>query len=221
MNRPKIIEFLDAEDESVAGITIAEARKHLEDPTYGDSDLDPLDDEQILGFVAGAVQHCEEFLGLTLRPTLLEIALDDFPRTRCYGGVPRRTGSVLLPWGPLRRIVLAGYGGDVDSSDFVPLDPLTDFILDSHNTPAQLFAGAGGWPYVTPLINSVRVQYEAGYGVDSDFSMPLPPLIRSAILLATGEFYANRENAGDVELFEIPQNVKKILRPLRVRLGMA
>ena len=80
---PKVITPPDVEP-----ITLEQARAHLEAASYGDSDGDPideLDDLMIMGLVAAAREHCEDFLGLSLSPRVLEIALDNFPSTTVEG----------------------------------------------------------------------------------------------------------------------------------------
>ncbi len=64
-------------------ITVAEARAHLEAPSYGDSDVDPIDDDMIEVFIGAAREYCEGYLGLSLTTRTLEVALDEFPALLC------------------------------------------------------------------------------------------------------------------------------------------
>lgn len=212
---PRIIEILGDEP-----LTIAQCRKHLEAPEYGDSELDPLDDAQIEDMLATAREHCEDFLGLSLTTRVLEIALDEFPaqhwhRRRPPHGRPIGGLAVELPDGPVRQVLSVSWGDESDNE-------LNDdaFTLDLYRAPAAITPVAGSWPVVTRATNAVKVRYLAGYGVDSDGGQPVPHVLRSAILLVLGELYANRENAGDVQLFEIPTSAQALMRPRRVRLGM-
>ena len=199
---PKVIVAPDAEP-----ITVAEARVHLEAQAYEDSDVDPLDDAMIEAMLGAARESCEAFLGLSLATKTLEIALDTFPDD----GEP-----VDLPFGPVREILSASWGDESDQE----LD-VADFVLDNYRSPNQMRQTAG-WPSVTSSPNSIKVRYLAGYGVDSDGGEVLPKAIRTAILLLTGHYFANREavNIGNITS-ELPWGVEALLRPLRVRLGMA
>ena len=70
---------------TVEPLTVAECRAHLEAQAYEDSDVDPIDDAMIDGWLAAAREHCENFLGLSLATRTLEIALDSFPTTLANG----------------------------------------------------------------------------------------------------------------------------------------
>jgi hypothetical protein len=62
-----------------------------------------------------------------------------------------------------------------------------------------------------------------GYGDDSD-SEPLPFEAKAAILLIVGHLYENREEVvehSNQTLLNIPTGAEALLRPLRVRMGMA
>lgn len=200
--KTKVIETIGEEP-----ISIGDCRAHLEQMTYGDSDIDPVDDALILDKLATARQNCETFLGLSLVTKIIEGALDSFPG-RCDDP------AIELPWGPVREVLSFSYG---DASDALALTP-DDYVLDDYSAPARL---TGTWPTVTAATNTVKIRYLAGYGVDSDGGEQIPPAIRGAILLTLGELFANRENAVDVALHEIPTSAESLLRPLRVRLGMA
>lgn len=200
---PKIIEAPLAEP-----ITVEEARSHLEAPAYNDSDVDPVDDTMIEGWLAAAREHCESFLGLSLSTRTLEIALDVFPTAKDIGGL-----AIDLPMGPVRDVLSVSWG---DGSDEEMANDA--FILDSYRRPNQLKPIDITWPVIVSATNAVKVRYLAGYGVDSDGGEPLPKAIRAAILLMLGHLYEHRGDEGDAVL---PPAVQNLLRPLRVRLGMA
>lgn len=207
---PKIIGPLGDEP-----LTIAECRQHIEAQPYGDSELDPLDDAQIGGMLAAAREHCENFLGLSLSTRVLEIALDEFPKRRRHPH-QHRDLAIELPMGPVRQILSVSWGGESD-------DEMNDdtFTLDDYSRPARVVPVAAAWPTVARATNAVKVRYLAGYGVDSDGGEALPKAIRAAILLVVGHLFANREDAADVALTSLPINAEALMRPMRVRLGMA
>lgn len=222
---PKIIAVEGAEP-----VTLADARAHLEAQAYNDSDVDPIDDAMIEGWIAAAREHCEDFLGLSLITKTLEIALDKFPVSTDTGGM-----AIDLPGGPVREILqIMVPPPDVEfTSDDVDSDTASDepvwadgqvnpdqYALDDYRQPNQV-KPVTAWPVVTAATNAVKVRYLAGYGVNSDGGTALPATIRAAVLLVIGHLYLNREATTDKAMATLPLGVESLLRPKRVRLGMA
>lgn len=216
------------EQPEVEPITVAEARAHCESAAYGDSDVDPQDDAMFEAWITAAREHCEDFLGLSLATKVLEVALDSFPTVRDDGST-----AIELPGGPVRQIVqIMITAPDADAgSDDVDSDALAGekvyadgqvhpavYALDAHR--ARLYP-VSNWPAVTAAPNAVRIRYLAGYGVDSDGGEELPKVIRAALLLVIGHLYANRESTTAQTMAVLPMGVEAMLRPRRVRLGMA
>jgi uncharacterized phiE125 gp8 family phage protein len=195
---PRIIE-----DVAVEPITVTEARAHLEAQPYEDSDVDPVDDTMIEGWISAARELCEQFVGLSLATKTLEIALDTFPDDG---------EAVDLPFGPVREVYSVSWGDESDTEMAA-----ADYTLDNYRKPNQLRV-ASAWPTVTESPNVVKIRYLAGYGVDSDGGEALPKLCRAAILLTLGYLYQHR---GDDTEAALPKDAEYLLRPLRVRLGMA
>lgn len=212
---PKVITPPDAEP-----ITLEQARAHLEAVQYGDSDGDPIDeidDLMIMGLVAAAREHCEDFLGLSLSPRVLEIALDNFPSTQVEG----RT-YIELPMGPVSEIVsitTPDASGDSDDTDADPMEE-SDYVLDDFSVPARVVPVAG-WPSMISGTNAIRIRYAAGYAIDSDGVSEIPATFRAAMLLVLGHLYANREENTEKAMTSLPLGVEALLRPRRVLLGMA
>lgn len=209
-------------------ITVADARAHCEAAAYEDSDVDPQDDTMFEGWIAAAREHCEDYLGLSLATKTLEVALDSWPTVRADGGT-----AIYLPGGPVREIVSVFVPAlDEDAtSDDVDSDELHDetvyadgqvhpsvYSLDAHRSRIYPVTA---WPSVTTATNAVRIRYLAGYGVDSDGGEALPKVIRAAMLLVIGHLYANRESTTEKAMATLPMGVESLLRPRRVRLGMA
>ena len=221
---PKIID-----DVTVEPITLEEARAHLEAQAYEDSDVDPIDDAMIEGWISAAREFCEDFTGLTFATKTLEIAIDRWPTVALDGST-----QVELPGGPVREIIeimistSADYtSDDVDSDVAAGEDVYADgqvnpdlYLLDTHRQPPRI-TPVTSWPVVTEATNAIRIRYLAGYGVDSDGGEALPKVMRAALLLVLGHLYANRESTTDKVLQEVPMGVTSLLRPRRVRLGMA
>lgn len=196
----------------VEPLTIEECRSHLEAAIYGDTTQDDLDDAQIAGYLAAAREHCEQFLGLSLSQRVLEIELDAFPNETDDG-----TDEIELPFGPV--ISIQGVDPDGSSSSSSTDDPLApdSYRLDDFSNPNRLLP-VSEWPTGGP----VRIRYLAGYGVDTDNDgVAIPYAIRAAILLMLAHLYANREAVTEKAMTEMPLGVEALLRPHRVRLGMA
>lgn len=188
-------------------LTIDECRQHLNVQPY-EIDSDGVgthpDDAQIMAMLSAARAYCENFLGLSIAQRTYELTLDQFP-----------VGPISVTLSPLVTVesVTVGEGSDA------LLDPET-YLVDDYSVPALLLP-LPVWPSVTAATNLIRIRYVAGYGSGSD-DVPLPWEIRAAMLLMLGHFYANREavNIGNITS-DIPFGVDALLRPLRVRLGMA
>jgi uncharacterized phiE125 gp8 family phage protein len=211
-------------------VTLAEARAHLEAQAYEDSDVDPIDDAMIEAWITAAREYCEQFLGLALATQVLEIALDSFPTSTDLDGV-----AIDLPMGPVREIIQVmvpppeiEYTSDDVDSDSAADEPIWAdgevnpdlYVLDNYRRPNQIKPVAS-WPVITAASNAVKIRYLAGYGVDSDGGEALPKAIRAALLLMLGHLYAHRESVSPDSLMAIPLGVESLLRPHRVRLGMA
>lgn len=206
-------------------ISIDEARSHLEAPAYEDSDVDPIDDTMIEGWLGAARELCEQFLGLSLATQTLEYALDGFPTVELNGST-----AIDLPMGPVREILqvmtpaVEGFtSDDVDSDSSVDSPVYADgelnpdqYSLDDYSKPHRLVP-VSGWPAITASTNAIKIRYIAGYAADSDGGDVMPRAARAAILVTLAHLYAHR---GDEDV-DLPPAAESLLRPLRVRLGMA
>ena len=220
----KIIE--DSADEP---LTIVECRSHLNVYAY-DTDSDNVayhpDDDMILAMLASAREMCENFMGRAIKRRKYELALDQFPFSNPQYAYPYNaqpdvaglTGAIELPWAPLVTVLSINVG---DDSDALMVED-TDYLVDDYSTPARIVP-VSTWPSVTSSLNQIKIQYIAGYGVDSDGNKPLPYAIRSAIMLTLGTLYANRENEviATGAALKLSSGVESMLRPYRIRLGMA
>jgi len=187
-------------------ITVDDARAHLEAARYGDTELDATDDEMIEAWIQTAREHCEDFLGLSLAVRTLEIALDTFPDDGA---------AIVLPMGPVIDVTSVSWGDDSDSE----MDA-DEYVLDDYSVPHCL-KPVTAWPSVTSAPNAVKVRYLAGYGDTTDGAEPLPAVFRSAMLLVIGHLYENRSESTEKAMSSLPLGVQALLRPRRVRLGMA
>jgi len=203
---PKII--VDATSEPV---TLIEARLQCRvdpiDSLDSDGNGTHPDDDLLEALITAARQYCENFLGLTLTPKTLEIALDEWPTDD--------DGIIELPMGPVSSIVSINVGTSSDSL----MDP-DDYVLDDFSVPNRLVP-ATTWTAITAETNTIRIIYTVGYdGPNSSDGPALPKTIVQAMKLLIADWYKHREDtdAGDER---IPNGVLSLLRPHRIRLGMA
>lgn len=188
-------------------LTLEECRAHLRVQPYevdsNDSGTHP-DDDLIMAMQGAARAHCENFLGMSISQKMYELSLDQFP-----------SGPITMPVSPLMSVesVTVGEGSDALLDD-------TAYTVDHFSVPERLLP-VTVWPTVTAAPNLIRIRFVAGYGDGSD-AEPLPPEIRAAMLLMLGHLYEHREavNIGSAPN-ELPLGVEALLRPRRVRLGMA
>lgn len=188
--------------------TIEECRAQCEVVPYdedSDGNLSHPDDDLILGFLDAAVAHAEAFTGLSIAIRTYEVALDTFPL---------RSGAIEIPNPPLLTIEAFTTGDGTDIAEVT-----TDFLVDDYSQPARL-RPVGSWPSVTESPNTIRIRYTAGYMLDSD-GLGIPKNIKQAIMLTMADWYNNREDSNDKQTFTLTNGAEAILRPMRIRLGMA
>ena len=191
-------------------LTIDECRLHLRvDPLEIDSDdvgTHP-DDELIMALQTAAREHCEAFLGLSLLPYTYEVALSSFPADN--------DGAIELPMGPVTGIVSVTVGTESDAL----MDP-EGYVLDDFSVPNRLLPVGGSWASAVDSTNAIRIIYTAGYEADISDGQTIPKTIVQAIKLLLADWYKHREDT-DINDVQIPNGVLSLLRPHRIRLGMA
>ncbi len=194
-------------------ITLAQAWAHLHIDTDGSP---PASDEdywlQYIGIPA-ARDWCEQWLGASIAPRILEYAAYSFP-----------SDSFLLPFGPVLDIVSIKYN-DTDGA-LQTMDP-ADYELDNFTRQNQVrLVYAGSWPSARSSPNAVKVRYTAGYSLagDSPQVNVMPDGIRIGLLLMLGHLNSNRENSiggSSMTIETIPDGAKSFLEGYRRRLSMA
>jgi len=188
--------------------TIEECRAQCEVvPIDVDSDGEGThpDDDLLLAYLDAAVEAAENFLGLSLAVRTYEAALDAFPCDEI---------SIVLPDAPFVDVLSLTYGSG--SSDAGALDVGIDYTVDDFGQFAKLVP-VGKWPRGA---KNIRIAYVAGYLADSD-TPGVPAAIRQAVMLTLGSWYRDREDTSVGQRFALPNGAESLLRPLRVRLGMA
>jgi len=170
-------------------------------------------DELLTLYLGAATGRVERFLGRSLIDQTWDYHLDAFPTD----------GSAIdIPMPPLIEIVglfySDGSGGEteVDSADYVQ-----GVAMDG---AGLIVPTSGSWPTAPTEPSAVRLRFRAGY-LDQTVSPAepnVPDAIKVGILLYTGDIYAHRETfVIEDTAVELPNYIDGMLRPYRVRLGMA
>jgi len=202
--KPKVVIANEAEP-----LTILECYQHLRLDPLDDIDSDGVgtrpDDALIMGYQAAAREACEAFTGLTLAAKTFTLTYSAFP------------AEIVIPNPPLVQVISIVYDGE--SSDSVM--PAEDYVVDESGE-LPIIRPVSAWPTINAG-NYAVVTYRAGYAVPGDESepAPLPPWARIGILLILEHLYRNRGATTDTQPVELPLGVEYIMRPHRVRLGMA
>jgi len=200
--RCKIIPTSDDEDDL---LTLAECRAQCSVVPY-DDDSDGVtshpDDALLLGYRDAAIESAEAFTGLSIKLKTYEGALDAFPDDG---------EAIEIANPPLVEIESFLYGNDSEATEFL------DFALDDYSKPAQIKPLFGEWPtFDSYPLAGVKIRFQAGYTATT-----LPKALKQALLLTIADWYEHREDSTEKAATTIPNGAESLLRPLRVRLGMA
>lgn len=152
---------------------------------------DTAEDTLIAALVQSAQAHVEAVLGAPLTPEVWEQSYDGFP-----------CGALVLLKQPVTDVASVKY--DVDGDEVT---------MDVANYGVELASrrvwSDDSWPTADDIA-SVRVTFTAGFA-----AVPAP--LKAAVLLLTGDLYANREAKQDTELGDNP-TVNRLLWPFRIML---
>jgi uncharacterized phiE125 gp8 family phage protein len=162
--------------------------------------VDCIDEDTLLGiYIAAATVTASQRLQRALTPTRFLLTADAFP---CAGGAL----SLLMP--PVTSVDAVRY---LDHIGVQQVLPVSSCYLDRVSEPAQLIPATGlSWPATLRRINTVEVEYTAGY---AEGAVPEP--IRQWILLAVADLYENRSRSSDKPV--VPQQfADALLDPYRM-----
>jgi uncharacterized phiE125 gp8 family phage protein len=129
----------------------------------------------------------------------LQLSFDTWPKLPIY-----------FPRSPVSEI-LSVKAYDIENTETVI--SISNFLIDYSTSPARLTLMYGyQWPDISLRdINSIQIQYTAGYG---DSRSDIPPDVKQAILLYVDYLYENR--AGETKV--VPKQFYHKLAPQRLYL---
>lgn len=165
------------------------------------------DDDLLIGYLESAIERAEDFTGLSIHLRTWEQGYDGYPCGRLPIEITRP---------PL--VELLSFTATQDSDGEV--DPSTYTVSPYHAVP--IIRPYSDWPIITAVPDQMRVRYRSGYSSADSDAQPLPKIIRQALLMAVAEWYATREETVQGSIVaELPAAAQHLLRPRRVKLGMA
>lgn len=181
-----IVSVSPANGETV--LTLEQAKRHLkidDDPGY--------DDPDVAAFRDAAVDWLEQYTGRSFQRRTFRWSDASFAR------------AAFLPIRPLRSIVSVSY---LIADEITPVST-SDYRISGDGIVAR---SASPWPLTGGGLDSVRVEFEAGY----DGDMPLPAALLAAVKMLMAHLYRNREAASvGVAVSEVPFGVASLCRPYR------
>lgn len=177
-------------------ITTAEAKVHL-----GIAAAVTGHDTYIASLITAARKYSEDYTNRSFVTTEWELVLDMFPYDDLRMSIPRA---------PLASIDSITY---VDSDGATQTWASSNYIASTSREPGALsLAYSKMWPTVRFQPDAVTIAYTAGYG-DAD---AVPKVIKQAILLIVGHWFAMREAVAQGNYNEVPIGAKALLDMYRV-----
>lgn len=155
------------------------------------------EDTLIAAYLAAASAHIDGpagWLGRSIGVQTLELTGSEL------------SGEIKLPCGPVRSVASIDY---VDPAGADATIPEADYRLVGD---CLVLAHGASWPALCGDAGGVRIRYEAGYDDP-------PAAIAAAVMLMTGDLYANREGAinGTISAeVKMSTTVEALLAPFRV-----
>jgi uncharacterized phiE125 gp8 family phage protein len=178
-------------------VSLEEAKLHVR----ADGDAE---DSLIEGIITSAREYCETYTRRALATQTVEAYLDAFPRTE----------YIELPRPPLQSVVSV-VCKDIAGSETTLVEN-EDYLVDLESSIGSIVLPYGkNWPSVTSYpINPIKIRLTAGYST----GIPIPKMVKQAMLLLIGHWYANREAVltGSISK-ELEFSVRTLLTMHRVR----
>lgn len=179
---------------TVEPVTLAEVKLHIrQDATVGS-----LEDAMLTRWIKGARERAEHLTQRALCPQTWQATFDAFPP------------AIELPWSPIQSVNFVKY---LDQTGTLQTLSPSDYKVDIQGRRTGYIVPAYGlaWPATYPEINSVSVEWVAGYADAAS----VPACVADWMLLVIEDRYSNRGANYDVkeELRPHPQ-LDRILDPV-------
>lgn len=195
MNPPAVVEVTPP---AVEPVLLGEAKLHLR--VDHDSEDGIIDSK-----IRAARLHCERIHGRAYITRTYRLEMDCFPPG----------GTIRLPRPPTSEIVSIEY---TDADGNPQTIDSADYETDLASTPCRIRPVAGlTWPGTADTFGAVRITFKAGYGEDPT---DVPEDFRSAVKLALGDLYENRESIVLGLNANTTQAIGALLWPTRIFEGI-
>lgn len=188
-------------------VSTDEINEHVKrDDLTAETNLVPL-------YTKAAVELAEKFIRRRILSSVYELYLDCFPYDRRQGSTRygTRAGDIDLPLPPVTAITHIKY---VNASGVLTTLDSADYQSELEAVPARVAPVYGkAWPETQPsTFKAVQINFTAGWAN----AAAVPPLLKQAILLQIGNWYANRQTmAFGTVAAKLDQDVKDVLRHYR------
>lgn len=161
------------------------------------------EDQYIDDLLRRATAYCEAQTGRTYLPRVMRLTMDRFP---CGD-----RGYIYPPGPPLNSVASIIYA-EASSGTSTTL-ATSNYTVDTYSQPARIEPAYNtSWPAAREIVNSVTVQYTAGYGSTNSSAIPLvPERAKQAILMLASHWYENREAVNIGIVNDIPLGVTALL----------
>jgi uncharacterized phiE125 gp8 family phage protein len=188
-------------------LSLTEVKAHLR--------VDGTDQDSVIQmYLDAATAHVDGewgCLGRALVTQSWRLTIDAFP-----------CAEIKIPLPPLQSISSVGY---FDSAgDFQTMIEDTDYFVDDQSEPGWI-TPMTSWPTTLDAINSVRIDFVAGYEptTDSppDYTANIPADIKQAMLLMITDWMENRRNVMPQSVNMIPFASAILLLRKKIDLGFA
>ena len=192
---------------TVTPLSLTEVKEHLR--------VDGTDQDAVIQMYLDAATDYVDgewgFLGRALVTQTWRLTIDTFP-----------CAEIKIPLPPLQSISSVGY---FDSAgDFQTMVEDTDYFVDDQSEPAWI-TPMTSWPTTLDAINSVRIDFVAGYPADSSsppsLTANIPAKAKQAILLLITDWMEHRQNVMTETVNGLPFGTQALLTKLKIDLGFA
>jgi uncharacterized phiE125 gp8 family phage protein len=167
-------------------VSLDEAKTHLR-VTHTD------DDQYINALLLAATKWAEDFQCRTYVSRTHTMYLDNWE-------------TIIRPtYSPLVSVTTIKYL-DTDGNQKTLSD--TQYRVDTNTEPGRITEAYNcSWPDIRLVINTIEIEYEAGYGTVA----AVPDDVKAAIKLIVGHFYEHREPVSEIKMHMVPFSAKELL----------
>lgn len=192
-------------------VSLAEAKKQVEiAPSF------PAHDEHLKRLITAARLYAEKYTNRQFVTATYDYTFDWFPYRSVNNEIRRTinyaTGSryygiepIFLPLNPVQSVTSLKY---YDPTDTQQTWDSSNYLVSTSRTPAQIRPALNKWwPQISGRPDGVTIRFVAGYGDTTG----CPEDLKAAMLLMIGHWFANRQEVGETQTWQVPVASDRIL----------